>query len=76
MSIRFSLLMTSVCMRHSSKEGYVLRKLQRGLSAINEDKTQAIYLSHRLIPPEAYFTWNEWNIPIVSNVKVCLCNLQ
>jgi hypothetical protein len=43
------------------KEGYVLRKLQRGLSAIemwlehwnikmNEDKTQAIQVSHRLRP--------------------------
>jgi hypothetical protein len=41
------------------KEGYVLRKLQRGLDAIetwserwniriNEDKTQAIYFSHRI----------------------------
>jgi hypothetical protein len=47
------------------KEDYVLRKLQRGLSAIetwcerwniriNEDKTQAIYFSHRLRPPETH----------------------
>jgi hypothetical protein len=46
------------------KEGYVLRKLQRGLSAIetwyerwnikiNEDKAQAIYFSRRLRSPEA-----------------------
>jgi hypothetical protein len=43
------------------KEGYVLRKLQRGVSAIetwcecwninvNEEKTQAVYFSHRLRP--------------------------
>jgi hypothetical protein len=62
------------------KEGYVLRKLQRGLSAIktwcerwnikvNEDKTRAIYVSHRLWPPEAYLTLNEQNIPFVSHVK-------
>jgi hypothetical protein len=59
------------------KEGYVLRNLQRGLSAIetwcerwniriNEDKTQAIYFSHRLRPPEAYLTLNGRNIPFVN----------
>jgi hypothetical protein len=62
------------------KEGYVLRKLQRGLSAIetwckrwnikvNEDKPQAIYFSHRLKPPEAHITLNIQNIPFVHHVK-------
>jgi hypothetical protein len=60
------------------KESYVLRKLQRGLSAIetwcerwniriNEDKIQAIYFSHRLRPPEAHFTLNGRNIPFVNH---------
>jgi hypothetical protein len=68
------------------KEGYVLRKLQRGLNAIekwcegwnikineekkiNEDKTQAIYFSHRLRPPEAHIILNGRNIPFVNHVK-------
>jgi hypothetical protein len=60
-----------------NKESYVLRKLQRGLSAtetwyerwnikFNEDKTQAIYFSHRLGPPEVYLTMNRRNIPCQS----------
>jgi hypothetical protein len=62
------------------KEGYVLRKLQRGLNAIetwcdrwnikiNEDKTQAIYFSHRRGQPEPLLTLNGRNIPFVNNVK-------
>jgi hypothetical protein len=61
-------------------EVYVLRKLQRELSAIetwserwnikiNEDKTQAIYFSYRFGPPEAHLTLNGWNIPFVNHVK-------
>jgi hypothetical protein len=62
------------------KEAYVLRKLQRGLSAtetwckrwnikINEDKTQAIYFSHRIRPSEAHLALNGRNIPFVDHVK-------
>jgi hypothetical protein len=62
------------------KEGYVLRKLQRGLNSmvewskrwnikINEDKTQAIYFSHRIRPPESLLTINGQNIEFVNNVK-------
>jgi hypothetical protein len=51
------------------KEGYVLRKLQRGLDAIekwcehwnikiNEEKTQAIYFSHRRRPPKSHLKLN------------------
>jgi hypothetical protein len=63
------------------KESYVLRKLlQRDLSAtemwcerwntkISEDKTQAIYFSHRLMPPQAHPTLNGRNIFFFSHVK-------
>jgi hypothetical protein len=62
------------------KEDYVLRKLQRGLSAIetscerwnikiNGDKTQAIYFSHRFRPLEAHLTMNGRNIPFVDHVR-------
>jgi hypothetical protein len=36
---------------------------------INEDKTQAIYFSRRLRPPETYLTLNGRNIPFVNHVK-------
>jgi hypothetical protein len=63
------------------KEGYVLRELQQGfcvietwrecwnIKIINEDKTQATHLSHRLRPPEAYLTLKGWNISFVNNIK-------
>jgi hypothetical protein len=62
------------------KEGYVLRKLQRGLSAtetwcerwnikINEDKIQPIYFPHRLRPPGAHLRLNGRNIPFANHVK-------
>jgi hypothetical protein len=62
------------------KEGYVLRKLKRGLNSmvewskcwnvnINQDKTQAIYFFHRIRPPEPLITLNGWNIHFVNNVK-------
>jgi hypothetical protein len=48
------------------KEGYVLRKTVAEWSTrwnikINEDKTQAIYFSHRIRPPESLLTLNEQN---------------
>jgi hypothetical protein len=63
------------------KEGYVLRKLQRGLTAmeawcerwnikINEDKTQAIYFSHRRAPVGTHLTLKGRNIPFVKEVKI------
>jgi hypothetical protein len=62
------------------KEGYVLRKLQRGLNSmaawserwnikINVDKARAIYFSHRIRPPESLLTMNGRNIPFVNSVK-------
>jgi hypothetical protein len=35
---------------------------------MNEDKTQAIYFSHRIRPPE-YLTLHGLNIPCINNVK-------
>jgi hypothetical protein len=54
--VHLALLADDACLYATErKEGYVLRKLQRGLNSIaewskrwniNEDKTQAIYFSH------------------------------
>jgi hypothetical protein len=62
------------------KEIYVFRKLQRGLISmgrwcecwnikISEDKTRAIYLSHRRRPVKAYFTSRGQNIPFLNHVN-------
>jgi hypothetical protein len=62
------------------KEGFTIRKLQRGLTAmeawyerwnikINYDKTQAIYFSHGNRPVESHLTLKGRNIPFVNNVK-------
>jgi hypothetical protein len=36
---------------------------------INKDKTQAIYFSPRLRPPEAHLTLSRQNVPFVKHVK-------
>ncbi|PNF42024.1 hypothetical protein B7P43_G12302 [Cryptotermes secundus] len=57
------------------KEGFIVRKLQRGLSSmetwcerwnkkINEDKTQGIYFSRGRRPSESCLTLNGRNIPL------------
>jgi hypothetical protein len=62
------------------KKGYVLRKIQRGLDSIaawckrwnikiNEDKTRAIYFTHRNRPPHSLLTLNGRNIPFVNSAK-------
>jgi hypothetical protein len=62
------------------KEGYVLRKIQRGLNCmaawclhwkikINEEKTREIYFTHRNRPPISPLTLNGRNIPFVNSVK-------
>jgi len=62
------------------KEGYVLRKLQRELTAneswcerwnikINEDKNQDFYFSHRRAPVGNHLTLKGRNIPFVKEVK-------
>jgi hypothetical protein len=78
-------LSRSLCWRHlyicaRPQRGFFLRKLQRGLSAIdtwgerwniqiNEHQIHAIYFSHRFRLPEAHLTLNEQNIPSVNHVK-------
>jgi hypothetical protein len=63
-----------------SKEGYVLRKFQRCLTAteewcerwnirINEDKTQSIYFSHRRGSVGTHLTLKGRNIPFVKEAK-------
>jgi hypothetical protein len=42
---------------------------------INEDKTQAIYLSHGNRPGESHLTLNGWKIPFVNNIKYLSVNL-
>jgi hypothetical protein len=62
------------------REGFALRKLQRGLNSIEmwcqrwkikikADKDRPIYFSHRDRPPEAHLTLNGRNIPFVNHVK-------
>jgi hypothetical protein len=62
------------------KEGYIVRKIQRGLDSIaawckgwnikiNEDKTRAIYFTRRNRPPDSLLKLNGWNIPFVNSVK-------
>jgi hypothetical protein len=64
------------------KEGFIVRKLQRGLSSmeawcerwnikINEDKTRGIYFSRSRRPPESRLTLNgkKKNIPFVNSAK-------
>jgi hypothetical protein len=61
-------------------EGYVLRKIQRGLDSlaawckhwnikINEDKTRAIHFTRRNRPPDSLLTLNGRNIPFINSVK-------
>jgi hypothetical protein len=62
------------------KEGYVLRKIRHGLNCmaawcehwnikINEEKTWAIYFTHRNRQPDSPLTLNGRNIPFVNSVK-------
>jgi hypothetical protein len=62
------------------KEGFFVRKLQRGLSSmetwcersnikINEEKTRLIYFSHSRRPPGSHLTLNGRDIPFVNIVK-------
>jgi hypothetical protein len=62
------------------KEGYVLRKIQRGLNCmaswcerwnieINEENTRAIYFTHRNRPPNSPLTLNGRNISFVNSAK-------
>jgi hypothetical protein len=61
------------------KEGYILRKLQRGLTSVesrcelwnisfNGDKTQAVYFSHRRRQVETFLILKGRQVPFVNNV--------
>jgi hypothetical protein len=39
---------------------------------INDNKTQAIYFSHQMRPPDSLLTLNGRNIPFVNSVKYSL----
>jgi hypothetical protein len=79
--VNLALLAEDTCLYATeSKDSYLLRKLQRGLNSIapwcehwnikiNEDKTRAIYFSHRIRQPESLLALNGWNISFVNNVK-------
>jgi hypothetical protein len=81
MGVNLALFADDTCLNATErKEGYVLRKIKRGLNSmsvwcegwnikINEDKTQAIYFSHRRRPPDSLLTLNGRNIPFVNIVK-------
>jgi hypothetical protein len=78
--VQLTLFADDTCLYATERmECYILRKLQRELNTmeewskrwnikINEDKTQAIYFSHRIRPPESLLTLNGRNIPYVNNV--------
>jgi hypothetical protein len=80
-SVNLALFADDTCIYATDrKEGYVIRKLQRGLDSmaawcerwnikINEDKTRAIFFSHRRGPPDSVLMMNGRNIPLVNNVK-------
>jgi hypothetical protein len=54
------------------KEGYVLRKIQRGLDSVaawRKGKTRAIYFTRRNRRPDSLLKLNERNIPFVNSVK-------
>jgi hypothetical protein len=67
-------------MRQTTRRAVFLGKLQGGLYnmvgwherwniKINEDKTWAIYFSHRRAPPDSLLTSNIWNISFGNNLK-------
>jgi hypothetical protein len=79
--INLALFADNTCLYATDrKEGYVLRKIQRILNSkaaryerwnikINEEKTRAIYFTHRNRPPDSLLTLNVRNIPFVNSVK-------
>jgi hypothetical protein len=68
--VRLALFADDTCLCATDrKEGFVVRKFQRGLSSketwserwnikTNEDKTRGIYFSRSCLPPESHLTLN------------------
>jgi hypothetical protein len=52
-----------------SEVSVLLRRVVIAGTKMNEDKTQAIYFSHRLRPPDSHLTFDGRNIPFVNHVK-------
>jgi hypothetical protein len=81
--VNLALFADDTCLYATDRiEGYVLRKIQHGLNCmmdwcerwnikINEEKTRAIYFTHRNRPPNSphSLTLNGRNIPFVNSVK-------
>jgi hypothetical protein len=77
----FALFADDTCLYATEhKEGYVLRKFQRLLNSLTawckqwnikiiEEKTQAIYFSRQIIPPDTLPTLNRHNISFVNSIK-------
>jgi hypothetical protein len=86
-NVNLTLFADNTCLYATErKEGYGLRKLQRGLNSTvawcerwniktNEDKTRAIYFSHRSRQPWSLLTLNGRAIPFVNN-KISLYTLR
>jgi hypothetical protein len=79
--------MRPVYMRQIAKEGFIVRKLQCGLSSmeawcerwnikINEDKIRGVYFSHSRPPPASRLTLNVRIIPFVINIKYLSVNFD
>jgi hypothetical protein len=80
-SVNVALFVDNTCLYATDcKEGYVLRKIQHGLNSmaawcersnikINEDKTRAIYFSHKNRLPDSPLTLTGLNFQFVNSVK-------
>jgi hypothetical protein len=78
--VHLPLFANETCLYATSQGGFLVRKLQLGLSSmetwcerwnikINKDKTRRIYLSRSRRPPEFHLTLNGRDIPFVNSVK-------
>jgi hypothetical protein len=75
--VNFALFADDACLHATErKEGYGLRKLQRGLKSmaawcerwnikINEENTRATYFYNQIGPSESLLTLNAYNIPFL-----------
>jgi hypothetical protein len=79
--IKIALFADDTCLYATQrKEGYVLINIERWLNSmvawserwkikINEDKTRAIYFTHRNRPPDSRLMLNGRTFPFVDSVK-------
>jgi hypothetical protein len=83
--VQLALFTDDTCLYETDrKEGFVVRKLHRGLNSIetwcdrrniktNKEKTQGIYVSHSRRPPLSHLTLNGKNISFLNCAKVSQC---